>query len=405
MNPYEGKLSEIRKEISKIQTYREVLSKELASLEKFNIHEKELNIKDLLLKIEDIENKIKNQKEFIFNYNNAPKKHPNNSTILDIINNLFQLNIKTPAQQIREAKIKYEDNLTTKLSIAIKNRDAYLQDIDKINNQINEHKLIDGSEIRNKLKSIIEEEKLLLEKKNEIQIKYDSIQIKITPLLDKIQEIDAEIKKINLDLNKAHHSPQNKKSNLLKIINNKERQRNKLYVRIGRELQTYQRVIKRVFLDGNNLSNKQSHYKKTYIGTQALEALATELLTKGYEVIIVFDHQVSRNKEISFDRIEQNFEPEVKLYRASPDTSADTILMSLAKEETDCIISNDRFIDYLDKSIVIENRIFRCFINNETAIIEQLDIEARLRVDVNFHFPSQVISHRPSDNVGPVRCD
>lgn len=160
----------------------------------------------------------------------------------------------------------------------------------------------------------------------------------------------------------------------------------KIDQRIAHELSKYQGQIslQRVFLDGNNLSNRSGgNGKDRYVGTLAVEALATELLSRGYAVTVVFDHKFAKRMTTTFDRLQQCFEKEVNVYRSPPDTPADFVLMQLAIEPTDCIISNDQFTDFPDKLVVKECRVYGCFINDRTAFVEKLDLTAELRHDVN----------------------
>lgn len=157
------------------------------------------------------------------------------------------------------------------------------------------------------------------------------------------------------------------------------RQLIKIEDRIEEEIKKMDIVVKRAFIDGNNICFRRNQYKDDFIGTQALEAVATALLKIGIEVTIVFDPYIGKGKDrMSFDRVQQNFEKEITLYQAPPDTTADLVLMMMARDEFDCVISNDKFADYAERSVVKEKRVFRAVITESVVSVPMLNLEVPL---------------------------
>ena len=168
-------------------------------------------------------------------------------------------------------------------------------------------------------------------------------------------------------------------NDLKKKLEAARRQLIKIEDRIEEEIKKMDIIVKRAFIDGNNLCFKRNQYKDDFIGTQAVEAVATALLKMGMEVTVVFDHYIGKGKDrMSFDRVQQNFEKEITLHQAPPDTTADLVLMMMARDEFDCVISNDKFSDYAERSVVKENRVFRAIITESVASVPMLNLEVPL---------------------------
>ncbi|WP_087865083.1 NYN domain-containing protein [Comamonas thiooxydans] len=171
-------------------------------------------------------------------------------------------------------------------------------------------------------------------------------------------------------------SPRKVINNVRRQLDGASRQKDKITAKIADEVRKLHVVIKRVFIDGNNLCTKQAHNRKMFIGTAAVEALATELLAQGYEVTVVFDQKIGAgNDSLSFQRVLQNFEEAVKVEQAPPRTPADELLMSFANEDQDCILSNDRFVDYGHKKLVQDKRVFRVLISDHLVAVPFLNLE------------------------------
>lgn len=174
-------------------------------------------------------------------------------------------------------------------------------------------------------------------------------------------------------------SPSDVASALKKKLEAVRRQLIKVEDRIEDEIKKMDIVVKRVFIDGNNLCFKRNQYKDNFIGTHAVEAVATALLQMGMEVTVVFDPYIGKGKDrMSFDRVQQNFEKEITLYQAPPDTTADLVLMMMARDEFDCVISNDKFADYAERSVVKEKRVFRAVITESVASVPMLNLDVPL---------------------------
>lgn len=138
-------------------------------------------------------------------------------------------------------------------------------------------------------------------------------------------------------------------------------------------------VVKRVFIDGNNLCFKRNQYKDHFIGTKAVEAVAIALLHKGMEVTVVFDHHIGKGKDrVSFDHIQQSFEKKISVHQAPPDITADLVLMMMASDEFDCVISNDKFTDHRERLAVKDKRVFRAVVTESLVSVPMLNVEASI---------------------------
>lgn len=173
--------------------------------------------------------------------------------------------------------------------------------------------------------------------------------------------------------------PSDVANDLKKKLDAARRQLDKIDGRIDEEIRKMEIVVKRAFIDGNNLCFKRQQYKDSFIGTKAVEAIATALLQSGMKVTVVFDPHIGKGKDsLSFDRVRQNFEKGIEVEQAPPETSADLVLMMMARDEFDCIISNDKFSDHGERSVVREKRVFRAIITDSLVSVPMLNLEVSI---------------------------
>lgn len=178
------------------------------------------------------------------------------------------------------------------------------------------------------------------------------------------------------ELFQGEGSPKKVITALRRQLDGATRAKEKVSTKIHEEVRKQQLVIKRVFIDGNNLCSRQTHDGRVFVGTVAIEALATALVAKGYAVTVVFDQKIGIGRnQIPFQRVLQNFEDPIRVEQAPPQTPADELLMSFANDLHDCILSNDRFTDYSHKSIVKENRVLRVLIHDHVIAVPFLNLD------------------------------
>lgn len=79
------------------------------------------------------------------------------------------------------------------------------------------------------------------------------------------------------------------------------------------------------------------------------------------EVTVVFGHHIDKVK----DRVRQNFNMEITVCQAPPDITTDLVLM-MARDEFDCVISNDNFSEHGERSVVNKKRVFRAIVTEST---------------------------------------
>jgi rRNA-processing protein FCF1 len=129
------------------------------------------------------------------------------------------------------------------------------------------------------------------------------------------------------------------------------------------------RTIKSLVIDGNNLCYQQQNF----IGLVALHAVAKNL-SRSYPVLIVFDATIRKWLAMNDRDIAASFGDAVKVHVVATKQKADETLLDSAMDSTTYVISNDRFVDYPDKSAVRDQRVIRHEILNGKVFVHDLGV-------------------------------
>lgn len=129
------------------------------------------------------------------------------------------------------------------------------------------------------------------------------------------------------------------------------------------------RTIKSLVIDGNNLC----YQHQNFIGLVALHAVAKNL-SRSYPVLIVFDATIRKWLAMNDRDIAASFGDAIKVHVVATKQKADETILDSAMESTTYVISNDRFIDYPDKSAVRDQRVIRHEILNGKVFVHDLGV-------------------------------
>lgn len=131
------------------------------------------------------------------------------------------------------------------------------------------------------------------------------------------------------------------------------------------------RKVGLVVIDGNNLC----HEGDSFVGLRALQALAAKLSGK-YKVLIVFDASAEHLLQMSAREIAAQFGDGTRVHVVAAGQQADETLLEAATAADAFVISNDRFLDFPEKPVVRERRLFRHEILNGWIYVHDLEVAA-----------------------------
>lgn len=393
MNPFDADLASLRGELQKNSISLGEAKAELKFFENFNEH-------DFREKISSLCDEYKSNKYLLENEPLLPGVHIGLDVgIFGKILNLFGESEASRLKRLKEEDLHRKNMINQEMI----NLDLRIKEALAV---VERYKNIDEYKLRAIVKTYECRDEIILEKIQSVQVQHDKIEATIGPLLRSADEYRKQVadcmagiedcniftKRLSLNINNSRarrevheacaerFNGNGNPSDVAKGLNNKleanRRQLIKIEERVNIEVKKMLLVIKRAFIDGNNLCFRRSQYKDIFIGTKAVEAIATHLLNRGLDVTVVFDNHIGRGaNHLSFDRVQQNFEKGVKLLQAPPDTSADSVLMIISRDQYDCVISNDKFSDYAERSVVKEGRVFRVIITDSIVAVPMLNLE------------------------------
>lgn len=152
-----------------------------------------------------------------------------------------------------------------------------------------------------------------------------------------------------------------------------ERDIEKLRARVNQIIAAALREVETLVIDGNNLCYQQDRF----IGLDALEALVPEIARR-YRVILVFDSGIRGLLRLGDAEIRQRFSEPSAVHIVASKTAADETIIDVASTNRAAyIISCDRYIDFMDKEAVAENRLIRHEIIDNMVLIHDLDISVK----------------------------
>lgn len=146
----------------------------------------------------------------------------------------------------------------------------------------------------------------------------------------------------------------------------------KLKVRIEEIIKCTVRDVRTLVIDGNNLCYQQNEF----IGLSALEKLVPELAQK-YVVKLIFDSGIRGLLRTKDSEIRGRFPQASLVHVVASKTKADETILDVAAEDKNAfVISNDRFVEFPEKYVVLQGHILKHEIVNDTVHIYDLDILA-----------------------------
>lgn len=136
------------------------------------------------------------------------------------------------------------------------------------------------------------------------------------------------------------------------------------------------RRIDTIVIDGNNLCYEGD---STFIGIAAIEKLLP-YLCKNYAVVVVFDSSIRRLLKTNDSGLQGRLAANVKVHVVASRGMADETILDLASNSPFIyVISNDRYGDFNDKSVVKEDRIIRHEIVDGKAFLHDLQVRVAFR--------------------------
>lgn len=129
------------------------------------------------------------------------------------------------------------------------------------------------------------------------------------------------------------------------------------------------RIIKTLIIDGNNMCYESGN---RFVGLSPLKVAISRLRLQ-YKVMVVFDSSITHLLERDLEYLCRQLEVDVHIV-ATHKLADETILDRASVDPLIYVISNDRFGEYFDKQVVIDNRIIRHEIINGQVLIHDLDI-------------------------------
>lgn len=160
---------------------------------------------------------------------------------------------------------------------------------------------------------------------------------------------------------------------LLTQIQTTEGRIRKLQSRIDKKIQILGQPIEHIVIDASNTCYKQG----AFIGIAHLKALVSRL---PYKVSIIFDASTKRKLKLTDSELKEHFPAEVTVHVCAGSSSADETLLMLADESPRIfVISNDRYIDYPEKKVVMQDRLLKHEIFDDKIVIPALNLSVEVK--------------------------
>jgi len=105
--------------------------------------------------------------------------------------------------------------------------------------------------------------------------------------------------------------------------------------------------------------------------------ITTIELEKLYDVIVVFDPTIRSLLQANDSLIKSQFNNDIKVHIVTSKRQADESILDIASNDDLCyVLSNDRFGEYKDKEVVMNNRLIQHEIVDQRVMIHDLKINA-----------------------------
>ena len=132
----------------------------------------------------------------------------------------------------------------------------------------------------------------------------------------------------------------------------------------------YLKAVEKLVFDGNNLC----YCGGEYIGLSALRKLV-EIAAGKFPILIIFDSGIRGLEQCSDSDIRKAFPKNIELHVVATKEAADETIIKFSDDVSGCyVVTNDRFDDYPNSKVKIDNRMIRHEILPSKAFIHDLDI-------------------------------
>lgn len=356
---------------------------------------------DLTHTLPIIESKIEPLELEIEEYSSQRRLVKARTSTFSIITQWFNDEEKGYQEQIKslDAQLKYTKEELAQESKHLSKMKVSLIDLES---QISEYNSFDVQHVTHELDDIVKiidilEAKLSqkIERKQDVDAKLSDSLLQIKQLksnietaksfITKAERFDTDLSRANNSYKKAmvHNdceaalgdgSPRNlirKHTNHLKKHERDLEKVKKRAVQIGTKAS---RVINKIIIDGSNLCFSGND---TFVGLNPL-IIATNEICKAHKTIIVFDASIRKRLKSNDQSIRQQFNSDIEIHVCASKVKADETILDLGDDDkTTYVLSNDRFSEFNEKEIIINDRVIRHEILDHKIMIHELDINLK----------------------------
>lgn len=327
------------------------------------------------------------------------KLKENEENIKTIVNplNLFSKEQRAFRKKRKSLKDRLGDlindlnEITTKLNNNTEKRDQANNDLARSNGIDIEKNLRCIDALKVKLLPLNDELKKLLAQRSQVDKK-------VEPIIDKIRVSEIKLNKARTELKQAKEfdnamgfsnsyeramiheqckrnfgesSPRKVIRSKRNLISKLERDIEKLERRAFSVYKRSSRVIELLVIDGNNMCYENNNF----VGIDPLILITSELGQR-YDLVVVFDSDIRSILKKNYQMINSRFPKDVKVHIVASKEKADETIIGLTSNNKKAyVISNDRFSDYFDKEVIVNDRIIRHEMINNKVLIHDLDID------------------------------
>ncbi|MCO4320678.1 hypothetical protein [Aliidiomarina quisquiliarum] len=398
-NPFSVKVINGKNELDNLSKELEILNDELTWYENSSIDELEELLGSLIQERKDLKTKITKTSEMLKDlfYSNkdfteTKEKHSwSPSSILNRVSKYLTKDVLTTGEMLKrglEADLIRNKNKLSEVESAIDTAGKNINIFLSFDLQSKERRRSDIIEVQNRKRVELD---CLIDRKRSLDDVLVPITIEFNKHKNRMRRAEYNInraQKLNVKLSNAANSYE--RSEIHKkcekefkvgspntVINKArteiltlERNLNKLTKRAEHEIKKAIRKIDVIIIDGNNLCYEGGDF----IGLAALRALIPEIQSS-YEVKLVFDASIRARLQSSDSYIRKIFGGSIKVHIVATGVAADETVLDLAGDHNSTfVISNDRFIDYPEKSAVVNNRLIRHEILDGKISVSDLNI-------------------------------
>lgn len=294
---------------------------------------------------------------------------------------------------------KLHNSLTVRRTTLQTNRATTKSQADKIRVQLDRHKTVDPVALNIRLDELKTHRETLTERLVPLAARCALVDERIAPYISQLSELEHELDglsgrwadadRIARELDEAptardramlhekcesqfgEGSPARIRSGLQRKIEERMRTFKKLQKQASEKAALAVLAINRVVLDGSNLCYR---FENEFIGLTALRPAVTALLDTGFAVVVIFDKSILIKLKMTRDDIRAALDPRARIHIMASKRSADETLLREAEPEHSAVVSRDRFRDFKDMSVVMEERVFDQNIMESRIEIPALDI-------------------------------